>query len=696
MITANFSAYNAYVTDSLHQWELNQVLKVTGLNITTAPEVHFQNSALGKAIVRQATLTDGVVKVDIPNSLLQYPLMIRAFVGIYEGSTFKVIEQIAIPVIPRERPEDYQIQDSDGEIYSFNALKNAIANKADTKMVNARIDNIIAHNNDTEGNTELLDMRTDIDGKIHASAGTAVRKWIHNLRVVHNTYYKVAELLPGSIVSASDTYRFHVLLNPAVKSIKIIAPDIYQYGIQGYDADNYGNKVYDGGWLQNDQEIFDLNDSLFYNIEFKKVDESQKMTDDDRASIIVLQSVDMTNVLSTLQSQTLTLEKNVELRNELYNTYYQGVELLDGSINGASNYYRYHALFARNTKHIKLILSDDYTIGLQGYDNDNYTNRVYDSGWKTGSCDFYNLDPSLYYNVEIRKTDETEAMTANDRDNITVLQCQILTDVIDNLIKESNLRNYSYYNSNHDFVKSIAHRGYSVEAPENTAPAFIMAKKKGFSYVETDIQVTADGRYVCVHDETCTKYTNGVLNGKVSDYTLAELQAQDWGAWKDNKWIGTKILTFEEFVALCKALSLNMYIEFKFEHSESDIAYYVNYVKKLGMLSRTSWLSNQYSDIVRQYDPEARVSMTGGVVPDDNTLEIYKSKYLTNDNSFFLDLDVSCVTEELSDKLTNLNIPLEVWTVNDLETMKNLLSWNIQGITTDSLIVGSEMFNYYM
>lgn len=128
MITANFSAYNAYVTDSLYQWDLNQILKVTGLNITTAPEVHFQNSALGKAIVRQATLTDGVVTVDIPNSLLQYPLTIYAFVGIYEGDTFKTIEQIAIPIIPRERPEDYRLQDSDGEIYSFNALENLVRN----------------------------------------------------------------------------------------------------------------------------------------------------------------------------------------------------------------------------------------------------------------------------------------------------------------------------------------------------------------------------------------------------------------------------------------------------------------------------------------------------------------------------------------------------------------------------------------
>ena len=39
----------------------------------------------------------------------------------------------------------------------------------------ARIDNIIAHNNDTEGNTELIDVRTTYQGYTANSAGTSVR-----------------------------------------------------------------------------------------------------------------------------------------------------------------------------------------------------------------------------------------------------------------------------------------------------------------------------------------------------------------------------------------------------------------------------------------------------------------------------------------------------------------------------------------
>ena len=128
MIKANFSAYASYVTDSLYQWSLNQVLSVNGLNLTVAPEVHFSNANMDKAIVRQSTLNDHVVSVAIPNSLLQEPLPIKAHIGIYEGDTFKVIELVEIPVIPKAKPLDYKIENNDEEIYSFNRLENMIKN----------------------------------------------------------------------------------------------------------------------------------------------------------------------------------------------------------------------------------------------------------------------------------------------------------------------------------------------------------------------------------------------------------------------------------------------------------------------------------------------------------------------------------------------------------------------------------------
>ena len=223
MLTVNFNAYDSYVTDSLYQWDLNQVLRVTGLNLAVIPEVHFSNANMDRAIIRQASMENHVVSVEIPNSLLQDPLTINAYIGIYEGKTFKVVETISIPVIRRKRPSDYQIQDADEEIYSFKTLENALKNKADSAAINARVDNIIAHNNDTDGNTELIDMRVGADGLRYASAGAAVRAGEKRLDLVKNL------LGAKSVLCVNAFNENHTVLSYPPNSPFVLPDDVYNY-----------------------------------------------------------------------------------------------------------------------------------------------------------------------------------------------------------------------------------------------------------------------------------------------------------------------------------------------------------------------------------------------------------------------------------------------------------------------------------
>lgn len=57
----------------------------------------------------------------------------------------------------------------------------------------------------------------------------------------------------------------------------------------------------------------------------------------------------------------------------------------------------------------------------------------------------------------------------------------------------------------HDGPIAFAHRGGSLEAEENTMAAFAHAVALGYSYVETDVQVTRDGVAVIFHDDTLAR-----------------------------------------------------------------------------------------------------------------------------------------------------------------------------------------------
>jgi glycerophosphoryl diester phosphodiesterase len=83
----------------------------------------------------------------------------------------------------------------------------------------------------------------------------------------------------------------------------------------------------------------------------------------------------------------------------------------------------------------------------------------------------------------------------------------------------------------------IAHRGASAYAPENTLAAFNLAVEQGADGIELDVQMSADGRVMVVHDFDVSRMTNGA--GLVSELMAAELQALDAGE-------GQKIPTLDD------------------------------------------------------------------------------------------------------------------------------------------------------
>src|SRR4051794_16825935 len=90
---------------------------------------------------------------------------------------------------------------------------------------------------------------------------------------------------------------------------------------------------------------------------------------------------------------------------------------------------------------------------------------------------------------------------------------------------------------------SIAHRGASGHAPEHTFAAYDLALEMGADYIEQDLQLTADGVLVCLHDEVLQR--TAALPDRVADCTWDELRDLDVGTWFDPRFAGERIPTLE-------------------------------------------------------------------------------------------------------------------------------------------------------
>ncbi len=93
----------------------------------------------------------------------------------------------------------------------------------------------------------------------------------------------------------------------------------------------------------------------------------------------------------------------------------------------------------------------------------------------------------------------------------------------------------------------MAHRGNNVLCPENTLASFKQALEDGADILETDLQISKDGHFMCIHDGSLDRTTNG--KGLVSDYSLEELK--DFSAcYGREEFIEEKIPTLTELAAI--------------------------------------------------------------------------------------------------------------------------------------------------
>ncbi len=116
----------------------------------------------------------------------------------------------------------------------------------------------------------------------------------------------------------------------------------------------------------------------------------------------------------------------------------------------------------------------------------------------------------------------------------------------------------------------VGHRGSAAVAPENTLAAFRIAIDEGVDFVETDVQLTADGVPVLMHDPKVDRTTNG--GGPLPRHTFAHLRSLDAGSWFSPEFAGEQVPTLEEFTELLRPSATRAFIELKGEWTAESVS----------------------------------------------------------------------------------------------------------------------------
>lgn len=361
------------------------------------------------------------------------------------------------------------------------------------------------------------------------------------------------------------------------------------------------------------------------------------------------------------------------------------MEIGDININGSdSSYsYRYLTTRARTIYHTSIHLNAGDKVFTDGsvvlyYAANTDSGFIY-GGWVT-EIPVYNSGDYVFV-----ARFATEAAPADGNKKYITEHIFIQSDNAYQIIEDGK-RLLSPHNNWDRIIKSINHRGYSVMAPENTLPAFRLSKEMGFGFIETDIFFTADNEIVCIHDATVDRTSNGT--GNVTDMTLAELKALDFGSWFSPTYAGTKIPTLKETLSLCHDLGIGCYIELKTQLSSTQAAQVYNLVKSCGMVGKISYISFALQPLqaMANIDKSARLGWLGAVTQEniDNMLAL-----ITDNQKVFMD------SSDSSDGAVALCVDNDIeqeWWITEQEPAVASLPKAITGLTSNHLVAGRLLY----
>lgn len=219
----------------------------------------------------------------------------------------------------------------------------------------------------------------------------------------------------------------------------------------------------------------------------------------------------------------------------------------------------------------------------------------------------------------------------------------------------------------------IAHRGSSAAAPENTLAAFRLAAEQQSDFIELDVQESADGQVLVVHDSDLMKV--GKDGTKIWEGLAADLRGIDIGSYKGAQFSSERLPTLAEALAVCKN-RCRVVVELKsYGHNDRLEERVVQIVEEAGMEQDCVFMSLNHEMMrkLKALRPSWRVGLLVAKVIGD----------LTELDADFLAVEARMATRSFVRRAHHADKDVYIWTVNDPAWMLVALSRGVDGLITD-------------
>lgn len=230
----------------------------------------------------------------------------------------------------------------------------------------------------------------------------------------------------------------------------------------------------------------------------------------------------------------------------------------------------------------------------------------------------------------------------------------------------------------------LAHRGLSTAAPENTLLAFGQALANGATHLETDVHASSDGVAVISHDATLSEH-----GPALNQLTMAELGRIDLGQ-------GQFYCSLAEVLAAFPQARFN--IDLKSADAVLPAAHAINAAAAGDRVLLTSFSERRRRRVLRLVPGASTSASATGVTLMVIAVALRQHwalpRILRGVGAIQVPEHagrVRIVTPRVIDQMHAIGVEVHVWTVNDPDRMRRLLSLGVDGLVTDRCDLAAEV-----